>query len=171
VKPSRLDAVFIHQRLSLLRTLQGMVRDTSVAEDLLHDTWLRVSRALAERPIAYLEPFVFQTARNLALDHLRAQRRHACTLDSDLPVQDVHNIPQEGLDAEEAAHADQALQRLSACIARLTPRQRDIFLLNRVHGQPCPAIAQALGVSASTVQKELKQVMLICQQATEGTAH
>ncbi|MBF7141817.1 MULTISPECIES: RNA polymerase sigma factor [Pseudomonas] len=169
MNPSRLDAVFLRHRLSLLRTLHSMVGDPHVAEDLLHDTWLRVSRALAGYHVEHLEPFVFQTARRLALDHLRTQRRHTCILDGDLPLQVVHNIPQEGSTAEDAAYTDQLLQRLSRRVARLTPRQRSIFIENRLHGQPCPAIARALGVSASTVQKELKQVMRICQQVTEGT--
>ena len=168
MNPSRLDAVFLRHRLSLLRTLHSVVGNPHVAEDLLHDTWLRVSRALAGYHVEHLEPFVFQTARRLALDHLRTQRRHTCILEGDLPSQVVQNIPQEGSTAEEAAYTDQLLQRLSLQVARLTPRQRSIFIQNRVHGQPCPAIAQALGVSASTVQKELKQVMRICQQVTES---
>lgn len=66
VSHSRFDTVFINQRLVLLRTLQRMVDNPSTAEDLLQETYLRVTRALGERPVEHLEPFVFQTARNLA---------------------------------------------------------------------------------------------------------
>ncbi|WP_225775189.1 RNA polymerase sigma factor [Pseudomonas sp. Marseille-Q5115] len=166
MNPSRLDVVFLRQRLSLLRTLQGLVRNASVAEDLLHETWLRVSRALAERPVDHLEPFVFQTARNLALDHLRAQRRHARLVDTELPAHALHNVAEERSSAEDAAYAERLLRRLSTEVAGFTPRQREIFVRNRLHGQPCPAIANELGISASTVQKELKQIMLICLHAT-----
>ena len=71
---SRFNQVFLTQRVVLLRTLQRMVNNHSTAEDLLQETYLRVTRALSERPIVHLEPFVFQTARNLALDHLRSRR-------------------------------------------------------------------------------------------------
>lgn len=71
---SQFNSVFLVQRLTLLRTLQRMVGNPNTAEDLLQETYLRVSRALGERPIEHIEPFVFQTARNLALDHLRARR-------------------------------------------------------------------------------------------------
>ena len=58
--------LFIAQRLSLLRTLERMVNNHSTVEDLLQETYLSVTRALSERTIDHLEPFVFQTARNLA---------------------------------------------------------------------------------------------------------
>jgi len=166
VNPSRLDTVFLRQRLSLLRTLQGLVRNASVAEELLHETWLRVSRALAERPVDHLEPFVFQTARNLALDHLRAQRRQARLMDSELSEHALHNVAEERSSAEDAAYADRLLRRLSKEVAGLNARQREIFVRNRLHGQPCPAIAKVLGLSVSTVQKELKHIMLMCVHAT-----
>ena len=69
---SRLNTFFLTQRSPLLRTLQRLVDNPSTAEDLLQETYLRVARALRERPVEHLEPFVFQVARNLALDHLRA---------------------------------------------------------------------------------------------------
>ncbi|WP_269321545.1 RNA polymerase sigma factor, partial [Pseudomonas viridiflava] len=83
---SHFNDVFIAQRDVLLRTLQRMVGNRSAAEDLLQETWLRVSRALTEHPIDHLEPFVFQTARNLALDHLRARRIRGRTLIEDVPL-------------------------------------------------------------------------------------
>ena len=63
-----------------------MVNNHSTAEDLLQETYLRVTRALSERPIDHLEPFVYQTARNLALDHLRSRRIQARTLQEDVPL-------------------------------------------------------------------------------------
>ncbi|RML24620.1 RNA polymerase sigma-70 protein, partial [Pseudomonas syringae pv. maculicola] len=62
VSQSHFNDVFLAQRAVLLRTLQRMVGNPSTAEDLLHETWLRVSRALTEHPVDHLEPFVFQTA-------------------------------------------------------------------------------------------------------------
>jgi RNA polymerase sigma factor (sigma-70 family) len=164
VSQPRFDAVFLRQRLCLLRTLQGLVRDSEVGQELLHETWLRVSRALADRPIEHLEPFLFQTARNLALDHLRAQRRLAHTLD-DRPLDELHDVPEARSTVDEAAHAQRMLQRVSTRVAGLTSRQQDVFVRSRIHGQPYLTIAQALGISASTVQKELKLITRICVQA------
>ena len=58
---SHFNQVFLTQRVTLLRTLERMVNNHSTAEDLLQETYLRVTRALNERAIEHLEPFVFQT--------------------------------------------------------------------------------------------------------------
>ncbi|MGN8258025.1 RNA polymerase sigma factor [Pseudomonas sp. SMSB3] len=164
---SRFNAVFVTQRLSLLRTLQRMVSNPSTAEDLLQETYLRVSRALRERPVEHLEPFVFQTARNLALDHLRSRRAQARMLVDDVPEEVLHNVAAPLGSSEDAAHAEQLLKHLSVSLNQLTERQRRIFMLSRVHGASYQEIAEQLKVSPSTVQKELKLIMAICMGVAE----
>ncbi|MGE7956441.1 RNA polymerase sigma factor [Pseudomonas sp. NPDC089530] len=159
---SHFNHVFLAQRVSLLRTLQRMVDNPSTAEDLLQETYLRVTRALSERAVEHLEPFVFQTARNLALDHLRARRIQARTLLEDVPVDVVENVAAPLSSAEDAAHAEQLLERLNMSLAQLSPRQQQIFILSRLHGHSYLEIAEKLAVSQSTVQKELKLIMAIC---------
>lgn len=159
---SRFNDVFITQRVSLLRTLERMVNNHSTAEDLLQETYLRVTRALAERAIDHLEPFVFQTARNLALDHLRARRIHSRTMVDDVPLDVVESVAAPASSAEDAAHAEQLLERLNVRLSQLSARQQQIFILSRLHGHSYLEIAEKLGVSLSTVQKELKLIMTIC---------
>ncbi|WP_417693545.1 RNA polymerase sigma factor [Pseudomonas sp.] len=159
---SRFHHVFLAQRTPLLRTLQRMVNNPSTAEDLLQETYLRVTRALGERTVEHLEPFVFQTARNLALDHLRARRIQSRTLLDDVPQEVVHNVVAPQSSAEDAAHAEQMLERLNLSLQALSPRQQQIFILSRLHGHSYQDIAKRLGVSLSTVQKELKLIMAIC---------
>nr|WP_232374645.1 sigma-70 family RNA polymerase sigma factor [Pseudomonas chlororaphis] len=146
----------------MLRTLQRMVNNPSTAEDLLQETYLRVTRALGERAIDHLEPFVFQTARNLALDHLRSRRIQARTLLEDVPPEVVESVAAPLSSAEDAAHAEQLLERLNMSLAQLSPRQQQIFILSRLHGHSYQEIAEKLAVSQSTVQKELKLIMAIC---------
>lgn len=164
---SRFHHVFLAQRAPLLRTLERMVSNPSTAEDLLQETYLRVTRALAERTVEHLEPFVFQTARNLALDHLRARRIQSRTLLDDVPLEVVHNVVAPQSSAEDAAHAQQLLERLDVSLQALSPRQQRIFILSRLHGHSYQEIAERLGVSLSTVQKELKLIMAICVGVAE----
>ncbi|WP_095078519.1 RNA polymerase sigma factor [Pseudomonas sp. Irchel s3h17] len=159
---SRFNHVFLAQRVSLLRTLERMVNNHSTAEDLLQETYLRVTRALSERAIDHLEPFVFQTARNLALDHLRARRIQSRTMVEDVPLEVVQNVAAPLSSAEDAAHAEQMLERLNVSLNQLTLRQQQIFILSRLHGHSYLEIAEKLGVSLSTVQKDLKLIMAIC---------
>jgi RNA polymerase sigma factor (sigma-70 family) len=162
VSQSHFNDVFMAQREVLLRTLQRMVGNHSAAEDLLQETWLRVSRALTERPIDHLEPFVFQTARNLALDHLRAQRLHGRTMIDDVPLAQLESVAAQIGTPEDAAHAHRLIEGLSASLSTLSPRQQKIFTLSRLNGCSYLEIAEQLDVSASTVQKELKLIMAIC---------
>nr|WP_269808004.1 sigma-70 family RNA polymerase sigma factor [Pseudomonas agronomica] len=151
----------------MLRTLERMVNNPSTAEDLLQETYLRVTRALSERTVDHLEPFVFQTARNLALDHLRARRIQSRTLVDDVPFDVVNNVIDPQSSAEDAAHAERMLERLNVSLRSLSPRQQQIFILSRLHGHSYQDIAQRLDVSLSTVQKELKLIMAICVGVAE----
>jgi RNA polymerase sigma factor (sigma-70 family) len=162
VSQSHFNDVFLAQRVILLRTLQRMVSNHSIAEDLLQETYLRVTHALSERPIAHLEPFVYQTARNLALDHLRSRRIHARTMVDDAPLSDVESVVAPHATLEDATHAKRLLEGLSASLGQLTQRQQRIFTLSRLNGCSHTEIARQLEVSPSTVQKELKLIMAIC---------
>jgi RNA polymerase sigma factor (sigma-70 family) len=162
VSQSRLNEVFLSQRPVLLRTLQRMVSNRSTAEDLLQETYLRVTRALSSRAIDHLEPFVYQTARNLALDHLRSRRVLARTVADNTPQADIDNVVAQATTLEDATHATRMLEGLNASLSKLSPRQQQIFTLSRLNGCSYLEIAEQLGVSASTVQKELKLIMAIC---------
>ena len=159
---SRFNQVFLAQRVTLLRTLERMVNNHSTAEDLLQETYLRVTRALSERAVEHLEPFVFQTARNLALDHLRARRIQSRTVVEDVPIEVIEGVASPLSTPEEAHQAAQLLERLSVSLSQLSARQQRIFILSRLHGCSYQEIADELNVSLSTVQKELKLIMAIC---------
>ena len=159
---SHFNHVFLTQRVILLRTLQRMVNNPSTAEDLLQETYLRVTRALSERTVEHLEPFVFQTARNLALDHLRSRRIQSRTVLEDVPTEVIESVPSSLSTPEEAHQAAQLLERLSVSLSQLSARQQRIFILSRLHGCSYQEIARELDVSLSTVQKELKLIMAIC---------
>lgn len=159
---SHFNQVFLTQRVILLRTLQRMVNNPSTAEDLLQETYLRVTRVLSERTVEHLEPFVFQTARNLALDHLRSRRIQSRTVLEDVPTEVIESVPSSLSTPEEAHQAAQLLERLSVSLSQLSARQQRIFILSRLHGCSYQEIARELDVSLSTVQKELKLIMAIC---------
>ena len=152
---SRFNDVFITQRITLLRTLERMVNNHSTAEDLLQETYLRVTRALSERAIDHLEPFVFQTARNLALDHLRARRIHSRTMVDDVPLEVVQSVAAPAGNAEDAVHAERLLERLNVRLSQLSPRQQQIFILSRLHGHSYLEIAEQLGITDRTVKAHL----------------
>ena len=68
---STLDTLFLQQRNTLVGTLFRIVRCEQTAEELAHESYLRVAGAIAKKPVEHIQAFLYQTARNLALDHLR----------------------------------------------------------------------------------------------------
>jgi RNA polymerase sigma factor (sigma-70 family) len=80
----------------------------------------------------------------------------------DVPLDVVESIAAPASSAEDAAHAEQLLERLNVSLGELSQRQQQIFILSRLHGHSYLEIAEKLDVSLSTVQKELKLIMAIC---------
>jgi RNA polymerase sigma factor (sigma-70 family) len=88
----------------------------------------------------------------------------------DVPLEVVESVAAPASSAEDAAHAEQLLERLNVRLTQLSARQQQIFILSRLHGHSYLEIAEKLGVSLSTVQKELKLIMTICMAVAENSS-
>lgn len=159
-----LDEVFPSQRPLLIRMLARIVGNPATAEDLVHEAYLRVSAAAGERRLENVQAFLYQTARNLALDHLRAERRRSAVVAHGIGEAMLSRIPSDRPSPETDARDRQLLARIEATLAGLTPRQREVLVLAKLRGCTYGEIAERLGVSASTVQKDLTAAMTACVQ-------
>lgn len=157
-----LDQVFIRERLILVRGLVRTVGSLPIAEELIQEAYLKVSAALRDRPVEHLAPFLHQTARNLALDHLRAVRRRGTVVVPEHAAQKLEEIPAAAPGPEASTRDRQLLRRLDAALSRLPGRQQRIFVLSRLEGMALGDIATLLDVSLSTVQKDLRAALLAC---------
>jgi len=163
-----LDQVLSTERTALVRALVYRVGSHDTAEDLAHEACVRVIQALRQRPIRDLAAFLHQTARNLAIDHLRnrswRQRHELCGADE----QELGQVGAEAARPDEIALQSEALDRLQNVIAGLSDRQQRILGLYRLDGLKQQQIAQCLGVSLSTVEKDLRQAMLVLLRHRNG---
>ena len=162
---SALDTLFLQQRISLVGTLFRIVRCEQTAEELAHESYLRVARAIAQKPVEHIQAFLYQTARNLAFDHLRHEgvRRR-------VEVEPAHADAALAVASEEASPEAEAIDRqrlasLEAAMSRLPDRTRQIMVLSRIHGWPYPKIAAHLGVSPNTVYNDIRLAMAHCLDA------
>ena len=162
---TQFDAVFIAQRSVLLNKLVRIVSNKAVAEELAQETYVRVRQSLDQgTEINHLQGFLFQTGRNLALDYLRQVKRQAPPKFSGDALEQDDTDPPISLEPspEDRLSDEQRLHSLITLLETLTPRQQQVFTLNRVQGWSHARIARQLGVSESTVQKEVKRVMTYC---------
>lgn len=164
-----LDAMFLEQRSALIRTLSRIVRCEHTAEELAHESYLRVARAIGQKPIEHVQAFLYQTARNLALDHLRHELvRRRVEIE---PANDgaVHEIAADSASPEVETIDRQRLGLLEGAMSGLSERSRQVLVLSRIHGWPYPKIAAHLGVSPNTVYNDIRVAMAHCLAALSST--
>lgn len=152
--------MFKNERHRLVKRIRQIVGNASEAEDLAQETFLK----LWQRPTTDADTpgLLHRTAHNLALDHLRAQAVRQRHQEQELHDNADHR-PQDP-SPEKLATTLQQWQSLVAQLDTLPERAKDVFLLNRVEGETYSAIAERLGVSISTVEKDMMRAMRLCRQ-------
>jgi len=134
---------------------------THDSADIVHDIYIK----LAENPESLsgarsLRAFLSRAAVNLGIDRARRaafeQRLFSGSDDEGLAVPAATPAPDHALEVSDR------LKRLKEAIAELPRRRRMIFVLHRLHQLPPDAIAEKLGVSRVTVDRNLRAAMLHC---------
>ncbi len=123
--------------------LRRWIGNSTQAEDLTQETFLRVHRARERyRRGAPVAPWVLTIARRLSIDHLRSRgaARVAITPNGELPETGVRDT-----------RTDENLQELVAAVreavAQLPDAQRKVVALHKLESQPMTDIAKALGIT------------------------
>lgn len=139
------DHLFVRYREPVFRFLRRFVRDGAAAEDLTQETFLRALGASYDAN-GYERAWVFQIARNLARDHLRAYARVG---------------PAARLDDHAGRATDPALGLdLEAALGTLEEDDREVFLLKEVGGLAYAEIAAACGLTPDAVRSRLHRARL-----------
>ena len=145
-QPPRRTGFFEHYE-ELIGTWTRRLRNRQQAEDLAHDTFVRVLESRSgdvEQPRAYLH----QTARNIAVDaYRREDRREALALDA-FDQRSPHNG-----DPEHFMHAIQLADSIERALAELPLNCRKIFIWQKIEGLTQQEIAVRLGLSKNMVEK------------------
>lgn len=166
INPSfTLEEVFMIHRQTLVLTIARMVGCRHTAEDLAHEAYMRVSTASTARPILNFQTFLFQTARNLAIDHLRREQVRRRFMTDEAEPDALLSIPSSQPSPETSTIDGQRLALFDGALSQLPMRARRILLLHKVHGLGYPDIAQQLGVSESTVYNDIRLAMAHCVAA------
>jgi len=158
---SKADAflrVFLDYRDRLESCVFRIVGCRATAADLIQDLFLRLWPRSIDRP-EDSAGYLFRSAHNLAIDHLRSVCVRAHHEVSSLREQNSS----EFLPPDALLVAREELRRIDKALRALPERVRHVFLLNRVHGRSYPEIARALEVSISTVEKDMIRALAACK--------
>ncbi len=123
-------------------------------DELVQDTFIRAFSALESfRSDSSLRTWLFTIERRLVIDRRRSAARRGREVD----VDDEHAAT--GYDALDAMVADEAAQRLSAAIQRLTRMQREVFTLRVQDGRSYKEIAEILDSSEGAARVHYHNAM------------
>lgn len=146
--------LYLRARGRLGRIGVAITDDPREAEDVVQEVFVRL---LAGRVEPAGDGLLVRMARNLAIDRLRLRRRREAAR---LSVAAAAAVEAPGAEAALAARED--LRDLVRLLAAMPERRRRILLMCRLDGLPQAEIARVLGVSLSTVEKDLRAALDLC---------
>lgn len=123
-------------------------------DDIVQETYTRLSSAGSVAEIRDPKRYAFQTAHSVIVSHVRRSRV--------IPIQSIANLEAidaiaDGPDPETFAVDRDELNRLALAIADLPGKIRDVFVLRRVRGLSQREVAEQLGLAESTVEKHMSK--------------
>ncbi len=152
-----MEELFLSLRGGISRMVSRIVSPDEV-EDIVQDTYIRLRRAVVSQEIKNPRAYLYQTARNLALDSIKKAANSRAT------------EWQESADYA-ASHGDLVLNAIDSADAfgrfiesvnQLPPRAQSVFVLKKVYGYTQREIASELGISESTVESHVALAVRRC---------
>jgi len=139
------ETVFAEQLPRVYNFLRYRLGDETLAEDLTSRTFEKAWRARHRyrRDLAKYSTWLLTIARNVAADHRRTERPHAA-------LTEAADTPADGTPEDEAMMRSN-FSRLSALLAALSERERELLALKYGAGATNRAIAEVTGLSESNV--------------------
>ena len=149
----RILDTFVALRERLARLVMGIVPPKDV-EDIVQETYVRVCQAKNPEAIRQPRSFLFRTAQNLALDHVkRAETRLTAGIDDIDEMAVPDRMPLADVDSTYAQVAsDEEFVLFCEAVRELPKQCRRAFILKKVYGYTLKEIATEMGVSQVTVE-------------------
>ncbi|AUM69767.1 MULTISPECIES: sigma-70 family RNA polymerase sigma factor [Pseudomonas] len=138
--------------------LRRRLGSEELANDVLHETYLRVDRMVDTQEIAQPNAYLYRMALNIAADRRQADAR---LLTGD-EIEELLQVSDEALDPARVVGGQKELQILLKALYELPARRRRIFIAARLEEAPHLEISQRFGISTRMVEKEIKAALGHC---------
>lgn len=153
------DATFRAWYVMLVHAVARIVHDRGAAEEIVQDVMLELWRRREQLPDdGSPQAYLFRSARNRALNHLRhlrVQRRSEPALTAE---------PRPDLRADTDLAGDELALAAARAIAELPPRTREVFELSRGRGLRYAEIADLLGISVKAVEANMGRALRMLRE-------
>ncbi len=148
----------------LLGLVLRMLHRQEIAEEVLHDAYLRIWHNAATFPAQRGPAMGWMVAivRSAAMDRLRRQRR-------EVPLESLPDYDGPDAEAGDAAAAPATAEgrALADCLAQLEAEQRNCLLLAYYHGLTHEELAQRLERPLGTVKSWIRRSLLRLRQCLD----
>lgn len=138
----------------------GLVRSESVAKTIVHETFIKVwiNREKLD-PEQSFKSYLFKISKNKIIDSYR-QKLNDPILENYLDYCDSVQLSEEN-DISSQIDYDVFIHKLELAKSKLTPRQREIFELNKEQGFSSKEISRRLNITEQTTYNILSAAIRI----------
>ena len=142
--------MFARHRVRVFRFIRGMVRNETIADDLVSQVFLDVWRSANRfESRARVSTWLLSIARFKALGSLRERRYENIDQDEVAGIVDDADTPEVAHDRKETNAI------LRACIGKLSPAHREIIKLVYYHEQSVAEASVIVGIPVATVKSRM----------------
>lgn len=124
--------------------------------DIVQETYCRVLKSGALERIQHPRAFLMRVARNVAINAAKHRRTAG---DCDAMDISVIELDDEQPGPYRHLKAEQELTIVRAALTELSPKCREVFVLNRFEHRTYGEIAAELGLSVSMIEKYVSQAL------------
>jgi len=150
------ETLYRRYKDAMYRYLVRQCQNSSIAEELFQDIWLRIVNARQHYTVkASFRTWLYQIAHNRLIDHYRRQNTR-------MPESYLESSVLEGMattetsDPQRIVNGQQQASQLVEQIAKLPEAQRETFLLKEESGMTLEEIATATSTTRETVKSRLR---------------
>jgi RNA polymerase sigma-70 factor (ECF subfamily) len=143
-------------RPALVKFFRRRCGTTHEAEDLAQDVLVKVLPRATWKSPEQAKGYIFRAAVNHWRDRNRKTQTRGVAVEWNEALEpDVD----EEISPEHVVTVEQTLTQVAGALLELDERSRDVFVLIRLEQMKQSAVAEMLGVSVSTVEKELVKAL------------
>ena len=135
------------------RFLNLYTKDESVIEDIMQEVFCNLWLNRDFLRIKHVKSYLFTSARNRILNHIRNQKLHDSLLASYMIEESELDDNNDYIDKEEY------LQRIENAISILPPKCGKVFRMNRYEKMTYRQIAEKEGISEKMVEKHISTAL------------
>src|SRR5262245_58705977 len=145
-----MHTLYARHNVRVYRFILRIVRDASLAEDLVSQVFLDVWRTAKQfEGRSQVSTWLLSIARFKALTSLRQRRSEH------IDQEDVSDIPDEAASPEDSLDRSAASAIVRACVAKLSPAHREIINLVYYHEKSVEEVGEIIGIPQSTVKTRM----------------